>query len=90
MLSDGELTLCGIGVTTPVLIFGHFDRNNLKDVWIPTPTIKELWRRKTTELEGVCSKCIHHDFTWDFGLLITSIRLAGLQAPIIFAVRLTN
>lgn len=62
VLSEGELSLCGIGVTTPGLIFGHLDRDNLADIWLSTPALKELRRSIPVELEGVCAVCIHRDF----------------------------
>jgi SynChlorMet cassette radical SAM/SPASM protein ScmF len=62
VLSEGELSLCGIGVTTPELIFGQLDVDNLADIWQSTPVLKELRRRIPEELEGVCGECIHRDF----------------------------
>jgi SynChlorMet cassette radical SAM/SPASM protein ScmF len=62
VLSEGELSMCGIGVTTPGLIFGHLDRDDLLDIWLSAPVLQELRRSIPAELEGVCGACIHRDF----------------------------
>jgi SynChlorMet cassette radical SAM/SPASM protein ScmF len=61
ILSGGELSLCGIGVTTPELIYGHIERDALRDVWYNNPQLKLLREQIPAQLEGICSECIHRE-----------------------------
>ena len=61
ILATGEISLCGVGVTTPELIFGHVAQDGLADVWNRNPTLLLLRRQIPAELEGVCSWCLHRD-----------------------------
>jgi len=58
VLSGGELSLCGVGVLVPELIYGHLSCDNLKDVWSEAPGLKELRRLIPAELEGICGQCL--------------------------------
>ncbi len=58
ILSDNSWSLCGIGETVPELVFGHPERNDLKDIWNNHPKLLELRSKIPDHLEGVCEKCI--------------------------------
>ena len=58
VLSGGELSLCGVGVLVPELIYGHLSSDNLKEVWKEAPGLKELRRLIPAELEGICGRCL--------------------------------
>lgn len=62
ILSGGELSLCGIGVTVPELIFGNIQKNTLRDVWSKSPGLRVLREQIPDQLEGICSECLHKDF----------------------------
>ncbi len=62
MLAGGELSLCGIGTTVPELLYGHIEKDNLKDVWTNSIGLQNLRALIPSQLEGVCGQCIHRDF----------------------------
>jgi SynChlorMet cassette radical SAM/SPASM protein ScmF len=61
MLAGGELSLCGIGVTVPELIYGHMDNGNLREVWCDSPRLASLREQIPAQLEGICGQCLHRD-----------------------------
>jgi len=61
LLAGGELSLCGIGVTAPELIYGHIARDSLHDVWCNSPGLIQLREQVPAQLTGICSHCIHRD-----------------------------
>jgi SynChlorMet cassette radical SAM/SPASM protein ScmF len=62
MLSGGELSLCGIGVTVPELIYGNINEDDLADIWCNAPGIKLLRQIVPEGFTGICGRCIHRDF----------------------------
>ncbi len=62
VLSAGELSLCGVGVNIPELVYGHLDTDDLAEVWCKAPGLKELRRLIPQRLEGICGRCVHRDF----------------------------
>ena len=61
MLAGGELSLCGIGVTAPELIYGHIEKDSLRDVWCHSPGLTQLREQIPSQLEGICGQCLHRD-----------------------------
>jgi SynChlorMet cassette radical SAM/SPASM protein ScmF len=61
LLSGGQLSLCGIGVTVPELIYGHIKQDNLHDIWCNCPGLIQLREQIPKQFEGICGKCIHRD-----------------------------
>ena len=61
LLSGGELSLCGVGVTVPELLYGHVARDDVRDVWCDSPGLVELRAQVPAQLEGVCGQCLHRD-----------------------------
>jgi SynChlorMet cassette radical SAM/SPASM protein ScmF len=62
VLSGGEISLCGVGVNVPELIFGHLDVDDLSNVWCYAPGLSELRRLVPKHLRGICGRCVHRDF----------------------------
>ncbi|MFC2023194.1 radical SAM protein [Chloroflexota bacterium] len=59
MLGTGEIVLCGIGRTTPELVYGRLGEDSIRDIWLTHPTILEL-RRILADVDsypGICGKC---------------------------------
>jgi SynChlorMet cassette radical SAM/SPASM protein ScmF len=84
ILATGEISLCGVGVTTPELIFGHMAQDRLDAVWNRNQTLALLRRQIPTELEGVCSRCLHRDICLG-NCIANNYHLAGrLNAPYAF------
>ncbi len=61
ILANGEISLCGIGVTEKGLIFGHIIKDNLADIWCNASGIEKLRKLVPFGLDGICSECIHRD-----------------------------
>lgn len=61
VLSDGALSMCGIGSTVPELIYGHIEKASLRDVWCHSPGLVQLREQVPKELEGICGQCLHRD-----------------------------
>jgi radical SAM protein with 4Fe4S-binding SPASM domain len=61
MLAGGELSLCGIGVTVPELIYGHMGNDNLREVWCESPSLALLREQIPAQLGGICGQCLHRD-----------------------------
>lgn len=61
VLAGGELSLCGIGVTVPVLIYGHIENDDLREVWCHSPGLIRLREQIPVQLEGICGRCLHRD-----------------------------
>ena len=59
VLSSGDLSICGVGVTIPELNFGNLAKDDLAAVWTKSPKLKELRRLVPGKFEGVCGRCIH-------------------------------
>ncbi len=81
MLSEGELSLCGIGTTVPELIYGHMKDNNLKDVWCKSTGLGLLREQVPKKLEGICKNCIHKDFCLGTCVANNFFRTGKLNAP---------
>jgi len=87
LLSGGELSLCGVGVTVPELIYGHIARDNLRDVWCNSLGLVELRTRIPTQLEGICAECLHRDLCLG-SCIANNYHAAGkLNAPYMFCHR---
>ena len=81
MLAGGELSLCGIGVTVPELIYGHMDNGNLREVWFDSPGLALLREQIPAQLEGICSQCLHRDLCQG-ECVASNFHVAGrLKAP---------
>jgi len=81
LLAGGELSLCGIGVTVPELIYGHIASDSLRDVWCNSPGLVQLRAQVSTKLEGICAQCIHRDLCLG-GCVANNFHVTGkLNAP---------
>jgi SynChlorMet cassette radical SAM/SPASM protein ScmF len=59
ILSQGDISLCGVGVTIPELIYGNILSDKLKDIWINSNKLKKLRQLIPNQIEGICKDCIH-------------------------------
>jgi len=57
VLGDGSYALCGIGETTPEMVFGHAARDSLETVWRTHPVIAEIRDGLPDRLKGICGAC---------------------------------
>ena len=58
ILSDGTISLCGIGQTETELNMGNIAENDICEVWVNNPILQKLRREIPRNLEGICSRCI--------------------------------
>ena len=58
VLTDGTYAMCGIGESTPELIYGNAATDSLEDVWNGSPVIKELRDGIPNRFEGICGDCL--------------------------------
>lgn len=58
MLSDGTISMCGIGKETPALNMGNIKKDRLEEVWRNNPVLLSIREGIPDKLEGVCSECI--------------------------------
>jgi SynChlorMet cassette radical SAM/SPASM protein ScmF len=60
LLSDGSVSLCGIGYMDEALIFGNVRGNPsaLKDIWFGNPVLKRIREDIPAKLRGVCGICV--------------------------------
>ena len=58
VLPDGSYAMCGIGESTPELIYGDAPTDSLEDVWNNSPVINELREGIPNKFEGICGECL--------------------------------
>ncbi|MFQ5952121.1 MAG: radical SAM protein, partial [Candidatus Omnitrophota bacterium] len=60
ILSDGSVSICGIGLMEESLIFGNVkdDPSVLKDIWHNNPILKQIREDIPSKFEGVCGMCV--------------------------------
>jgi SynChlorMet cassette radical SAM/SPASM protein ScmF len=59
ILGSGEIALCGIGRSTPELVYGHLGEDSIRSLWLHHPTILTLRRilEDTDAYPGICGEC---------------------------------
>ncbi|MFH1995726.1 MAG: radical SAM protein [Candidatus Omnitrophota bacterium] len=62
ILSDGTVSICGIGVAEEGLVMGNIKRDSLRDIWSSNDILKRIRSSIPSKLEGVCGRCIHKNF----------------------------
>jgi SynChlorMet cassette radical SAM/SPASM protein ScmF len=58
ILSDGTVSICGIGLGHTDLVMGNIRTDSLKYIWENSPVLKQLRCAIPEKLEGVCKRCI--------------------------------
>ncbi len=59
IIANGDISLCGVGVTMPELVFGNLGRDRLKAVWTSSPQLRKMRRLIPDKFEGICGRCLH-------------------------------
>ncbi len=62
VLSDGAISLCGIGNEIKELNMGNIKTDRLKDVWLNNTVLNFIRENIPNNLEGICGKCIFRRF----------------------------
>lgn len=58
VLGNGDVSICGIGGSTPELVVGNVKKDSLKDLWANGFVFKDIRQNVPRDLEGVCGECI--------------------------------
>ncbi|MFC2061723.1 SPASM domain-containing protein, partial [Elusimicrobiota bacterium] len=58
ILSDGKVSICGIGSNVEELVFGDISKDSIADIWNNNEILKMLREELPEKLEGICGKCI--------------------------------
>ncbi len=58
ILSDGTISLCGIGQTETALNMGNIAVDDIRDVWASNAILQKLRKDIPRNLEGICGRCI--------------------------------
>jgi len=58
ILSDGSVSMCGIGCEIKELIMGNIKNDRLKDIWERSDILFSIREGIPDKLEGICSRCI--------------------------------
>ena len=59
LLGTGEMALCGIGRNIPELVFGKLGRDDLREVWMNHPVLRQMRKDLAGPFPGVCGDCLH-------------------------------
>ena len=59
LLGTGEMALCGIGRNLPELVFGKLGRDDLREVWLNHPVLRQMRKDLAGPFPGVCGDCLH-------------------------------
>ena len=60
VLSDGSVSMCGIGFLDEKLVFGSLkgDPAAIRDIWAASPALRKIREDVPSKLEGVCGRCV--------------------------------
>ncbi|HUH65558.1 MAG TPA: SPASM domain-containing protein, partial [Syntrophales bacterium] len=58
VLSDGTISICGIGQTEAALNMGNIAVDDLREIWANSPILRRLRKDIPRNLEGICGRCI--------------------------------
>lgn len=58
ILSNGNISICGIGRVEKSLVLGNIRTDNIKNIWLKHPFLKSLRKKLPLALRGVCKRCI--------------------------------
>lgn len=62
ILSDGTVSICGIGQTVPELKLGNIVDHKIKEIWEDNKLLAKIRNDIPKKLEGICSICILKTF----------------------------
>ncbi len=87
MLSNGDLSLCGIGTSVPDLIYGNIKKDSIENVWTNSPGLIKLRKMIPGEFKGICAKCIHKEYCLGSCIANNYFQTKELNAPYDFCER---
>jgi SynChlorMet cassette radical SAM/SPASM protein ScmF len=58
ILSNGDISICGIGRDEPGLVMGNIRTDDLATVWERSPVLERLREVVPLGMEGICGRCV--------------------------------
>ncbi len=58
ILSNGDVSVCGIGRIKKKLILGNIKEKSIAQIWKDAPLFNEIRQKVPFDLKGVCGKCL--------------------------------
>jgi len=58
ILSNGDISICGIGRIEKSLILGNIRKDRIKDIWVNHYFLKSLRKKLPANIKGICNKCL--------------------------------
>lgn len=62
VLSNGDISICGIGYAEKELIFGNVRKENLIEVWNHNKILRLMREKIPSQLEGICKRCVFKNY----------------------------
>jgi radical SAM protein with 4Fe4S-binding SPASM domain len=63
------------------LIYGHIEKDDLREVWCTSPGLARLREQIPAQLEGICGRCLHRDICLGTCVANTFHAVGRLNAP---------
>jgi SynChlorMet cassette radical SAM/SPASM protein ScmF len=60
ILASGKISLCGVGVSVPELIYGDIAKRSMRSIWLEARGLKKLRALIPDHFKGICAECLHH------------------------------
>ncbi|MDH3998453.1 MAG: radical SAM protein [Desulfuromonadales bacterium] len=57
VLSNGDVTVCGVAVDEPELIAGNIQEDSFTNIWHNSELFKRIREFNTKDIDGVCGRC---------------------------------
>jgi SynChlorMet cassette radical SAM/SPASM protein ScmF len=84
LLPGGEIALCGIGSLVTELVYGNILEEDLETIWSDSPGLAALRQTIPSQLEGVCSLCLHRDVCQGFCVAMNYLESGKLNSDCSF------
>ena len=84
ILSDGTISLCGIGEKIEELNMGHINKDRLRDIWENHKLLNAIRENIPYRLEGICGRCVLRKICLGYCRALAYYRSKSLTAPYYF------
>lgn len=81
ILHSGHLAMCGIGMEVPELCYGKLGDDNIREIWISNPILKQLREKLPSGLEGICHECFFRNQCQGFCVAENYLATKKLTSP---------
>jgi SynChlorMet cassette radical SAM/SPASM protein ScmF len=58
ILSNGDISICGIGRVEKSLVLGNVKKDKIRDIWFNNNFLKSLRKKLPTNIKGICRRCL--------------------------------